>query len=73
MAYMTNKQFDVLGTVWTELRNNNGRLSFESFEKFSKVMREFQADKDKVREKTYAYIKERRKTDKNYASYVEDL
>ena len=66
MAYMTNRQFKVMGKVWTELRDNNGYVSPETFEEYSKLMREIQTDKDRQKEKTWEYIKERRKTDKNY-------
>lgn len=67
MAYMANKQFETLGKMWTELRDNNGKLSFETFEEFSQLMREIQADKDKLNEKTRKYIAEKRKDNKNYA------
>ena len=67
MAYMTNTQFRVMGKVWTELKENNGKLSVETFEEYSKLMREIQSDKDRQKEKTRNYISERRKTDKNYA------
>lgn len=66
MAYMTNKQFKVMGKVWTEIRDNNGYVSPETFEEYSQLMREIQTDKDRQKEKTWDYIKERRKTDKNY-------
>lgn len=66
MAYMTNKQFKVMGKVWTEIRDNNGYVSPETFEEYSQLMREIQTDKDRQKEKTWEYIKERRKTDKNY-------
>ena len=64
---MTNAQFKVLSKVWTEIRDNNGHLSFETFEEYSQLMREFQSDRDKLREKSCKYIAEKRKTDKNYA------
>lgn len=67
MAYMTNTQFKVMGKVWTELKENNGKLSRETFEEYSALMREIQSDKDRQKEKTRNYINERRKTDKNYA------
>ena len=67
MSYMTNAQFKTLGKVWTELRDNDGKLSFETFEEYSQLMREFQTDKDNNNKRVREYIKERRKTDKNYA------
>lgn len=67
MAYMTNKQFETMGKVWAEIKNNNGYLSFETFEEYSQLMREIQKDKDKQKEKACEYIKERRKINKHYA------
>ena len=67
MAYMTNAQFKVLGRVWTELMDNNGRLTFEAFCEFSQVMREIQTDKNRAKEKAWERIKEKRKVNKNYA------
>ena len=67
MAYITNKQFEGLSKVWTEIRDNNGNLSFETFEKYSQLMREIMDDKEKQKTKAREIIKERRKIDKNYA------
>ena len=64
---MTNKQFETMNKVWMEIRDNNGYLSFETFEEYSQLIREVQSDKDKQKEKACKYIKERRKTDKHYA------
>ena len=72
MAYMTNAQFKTMGKVWTEIRNNNGYVSPETFEEYSQLMREIQSDKDKSNKRVCEYIKNRRKTDKNYCRTKKD-
>lgn len=66
MAYMTNGEFSVLNKVWTEIRDNNGKLSFETFEEYSNLMKKIAADKENQKKNAWEYIKEKRKIDKNY-------
>lgn len=67
MAHMTNRQFAILSRMRTEMEQNDGYVSQETFTEFSELMQEIQSDKSKANEKTRLYIAERRKTDKNYA------
>lgn len=67
MAYINKRQFKTLGEMWTEIRDNNGFVSWETFLEFSNVMSELQAEKDRLNKKSWEYIKEKRKIDKNYA------
>lgn len=67
MAYMTNIQFNILEKMRTEIQNNSGHVSEETFAEFSELIEKIQADKTKLKEKSGEYIKEKRKMDKNYA------
>lgn len=67
MAYLKNSDFQTLAGIWTEARDNRGRISFHSLEKLGELLRNIEQDKRESKEKTRRIIAERRKTNKQYA------
>ena len=72
MAYLKNDDFKTLAAIWTEARDNRGRISFNSLEKLGELLRNIEQDKRESKEKTRRIIAERRKTDKQYARTKKD-
>ena len=66
MSYINDKEFEVLGKVWTQLRDNNGHVSEDVFLEFSDLMHSFGEYRQKQIEKSIARMNKARSEDKEY-------
>lgn len=66
MAYIGKKDFQMLGKMWTQMRDHNGYVPESMFLEFSDVMHRVSINNDKVTERTVKKIYEAREKDKNY-------